>query len=263
MSGPGGHSFWPRWRDNRLFTALVAVLVVYACVWILTAVRLNVHAYDAIGKAPETPRTIAVGGTGKVTAPPTVAVVSAGVQTDGGTDIASTQRQNTDRMNALIAAVKALGVADADIQTANYSIYPRYDYTNGKTTLVGYTVTQSVNVKVRDMTKVSAVFGKAGELGANQVSGPQFTIDDPESVRAEARSKAIEDAKAKAATLAASLGVRLVRVASFSESSSPSPVIYDYAKSAAPMGIGGGPSPDIQSGSLDVTSDVTVTYEIE
>jgi hypothetical protein len=238
--------------------------VVYACVFILTAVRNNVRQHDAIGKAPETPRTISIDGTGKVTAPPTVAIVSAGVQTEGGTDIAATQRQNTDKMNALITAFKSLGIAAADVQTANYSIYPRYDYSNGKTDLTGYTVSQSLTVKVRDLTKVSTVFQKAGELGANQVSGPDFTIDDPETVKAEARDLAIANAKEKAVTLAKALGVKIVRVASFNESSGGMPPIaYDLAKSSA-LGIGGGgAAPAIESGTLDVVSNVSVSYEIE
>jgi uncharacterized protein YggE len=260
----GPRSIWPRWDENRLYTALVAILLVYAAVWLLTAVNNNVRQFGVIGKAPETPRTIAVDGTGKVTAAPTIAMISAGVQTDGGTNIAATQKQNTDKMNALTAAIKALGVAPADIQTANYSIYPRYDYTTGKTVLTGYTVSQSVNVKVRDLAKVSDVFQKAGELGANQVSGPDFTIDDPESVKADARAKAITNAEEKAATLAAALGVKLVRVASFNESSS-APVPYDFSAKSA-MGIGGGGNaapPQIETGTLDVVSNVTISYEIK
>lgn len=266
MSNPNNscpRSFWPRWDENRLFTTLLAILIVYASVWLLVAVRNQSKQYATIGKQPETQRMISVEGTGKVSAPPTVAMVRAGIQTEGGTDIAATQKQNTDKMNKLIEAIKVLGIAAADIQTANYSIFPRYDYIDGKTQLSGYSVTQNVNVKVRDLSKISAVFQKAGELGANQVSGPDFTLDDPETARAEARQKAIANAQEKAATLAKTLGVKLLRVESFYESAGAPPATFDYAKSSMGIGGGGEIAPQIETGSLEVVTNVTITYDIE
>lgn len=263
MASNEPRSLWPRWDENRLFTVLSAILLVYMSVWLLTAVRNNVREFDSIGKEPEAKRTIMIDGTGKVSAPPTIAQISVGVLTEGGLDIATTQKKNTEKMNALIASVKGIGVATDDIQTANYAIYPRYDYSDGKNALVGYTVSQNVTVKVRDLAKVSVVFQKAGEIGANQVNGPDFTIDDPESARADARAKAIENAQEKAATLASSLGVRLVRIVSFNEFSdqAPGPMMYESLKS----GIGGGAptAPQVEAGSLDVVANVSVTYEIE
>ncbi|TAL18964.1 DUF541 domain-containing protein [Patescibacteria group bacterium] len=258
-SAPEPRSFWPRWDENRLFTVLVAIFLVYASVWLLTAIKNNAKQFEAIGKAPEEKRTIMIDGTGKVSATPTIARIQVGVLTEGETDIAAAQKQNTEKMNALVAALKAMGIAQADLQTTNYSIYPRYDYTNGKSILVGYTVSQNVNVKVRDLTKVSAVFQKAGELGANQVSGPDFTIDDPESLRAEARDKAISNATAKAADIAKALGVRIVRVVSFNESVGGGFPTPEFAL----KGDMGGAAPQIETGSLDVSANVSVTYEIK
>lgn len=263
-SAGGSHSCWPNWRENRLFSVLLAILILVAAVWLVSVVRNNFKTWHAIGLAPVAPRTISIDGLGKVSSPPTIAQISTGVVSEGDLNIGKTQKQNTDKMNALVVALKTLGIADKDLQTANYNISPRYDYTDGKSRITGYTVSQELSVKVRDLTKVSDVFQKAGELGANQVTGPNFTIDDPETARAEARKLAIENAKQKAEVLAKSLGVKILRVATFYESSGGEPVpMMNYAKSD--LGIGGGATaaPQIQSGTLDVVSNVSVTYEIE
>ncbi|TAK05405.1 SIMPL domain-containing protein [Patescibacteria group bacterium] len=225
------------------------------------SVKTN-QAYEEtkrIGRADVPQPTIAINGEGRVTAVPDVARISVGLITEGR-DIATIQRQNTEKMNNLIAAVKTLGVADKDIQTTNYSIYPKYDYTDGRSILSGYTVNQNATVKVRDLSKVGAIFAKVGEIGANQVSGPDFTIDDPTALRDQARLDAIADAQMKAEALARSLGVRLGRVVGFSESGSGAPVpFYDLAR-----GLGGAESapPKIEAGELDITSDVSLVFEI-
>ena len=160
--------------------------------------------------------------------------------------------------------MRDIGIKADDIQTSNYNIQPRFDYRDGASRVNGYTITQAVSVKVRDLSRVGDVLGKAGQVGVNQVNGITFTIDEPTSLQQEARKKALEDAKKKANELAQSLGVEIVRVVSFSET--------PYAYSALPMtpsyradGMGGGGgyvAPSIQSGSLDVTSNVVVTFEI-
>lgn len=225
------------------------------------SVKTN-QAYEQtkrIGRADVPQPTIAISGEGKVTAVPDVARISVGLLTEGR-DIAALQRQNTDKMNKLIDAMKALGVADKDIQTTNYSIYPKYDYTDGRSVLSGYTVNQNATVKVRDLSKVGAIFAKVGEIGANQVSGPDFTIDNPTALQDQARLEAIADAQQKAETLARSLGVRLGRVVGFSESGNGGPVpMYDFAR-----GIGGAEAaaPKIEAGELDISSDVSLLFEI-
>lgn len=225
------------------------------------SVKTN-QAYEQtkrIGRADVPQPTIAINGEGKITAVPDIARISVGLITEGR-DIATLQRQNTEKMNNLIAAVKQLGVAEKDIQTTNYSIYPKYDYTNGGSILSGYTVNQNATVKVRDLSKVGAIFAKVGEIGANQVSGPDFTIDDPTALRDQARLDAITDAQTKAEALARSLGMKLGRVVGFSESGGGSPApMYDLAR-----GMGGAEAvaPKIQAGELDITSDVSLIFEI-
>jgi hypothetical protein len=120
-----------------------------------------------------------------------------------------------------------------------------------------------VTVKIRDLSKVSSVLSAAGTVGANTVSGLNFTIDKPEALQAAAREKAISDAMSKAGVLGGQLGIKFVKVVGFSEGSpSQPPIMYNsMAKDA-----GGGapsPAPSIQTGSQDVVSNVTLTFEIQ
>jgi uncharacterized protein YggE len=165
-------------------------------------------------------------------------------------------------MNTIIEKLKSMGVAKDDIQTSSYNIWPQYDYTNGVQVQRGFMVSQSVDVKIRKLDSVGDILATAGTLGANQVGGVNFTIDDPERVRQEARLKALDAAKAKAAALADAAGVKLGKIVNFSESVSGGnqPTLF-YAKDAS-AGMGGAPAPSVEPGSQDVVVSVTVNYEI-
>lgn len=248
-------------KDNKFLQVAMGLLALVLIVFVGAKTRNALQEYHYIGTSGRD--TISIGGEGKVSAKPDLALANLGVTTDSPT-VKDGQTQNTQKMNAIIAAIKAMGVEDKDIQTSNYSIYPKYDYSNGKTTLSGYTVSQQVTVKVRNLDSVGDVLAKAGDLGANQVNGVSFTIDDPTSLQADARMKALEDARKKADVLARALGLTIVKVVTFSESSGnvpPVPIPY-MADKAYGIGGGGIPSPTVESGSLDVTSDVTVTFEV-
>jgi len=251
-------NFWPKFRENPIFAALLAALFVLILALVGVRTWNDVSAHKQIGRAPLSRDTITIDGLGKVTGKPTLAVVDVGLYAEGQ-DVPTVQQSNSNKVNAIIAAMKDLGMAEADLQTSNYSISPKFDYKNGTQNVVGYTVSQSLTVKVRDLAKVGAVLAKAGQLGANQINGVTFTIDDPTQLKQEARKKALADAYAKAKELSEAMGVQVVKVVTFSESSSANtPVPYLYRTDAAI----GGAAPDIQAGSLDVVSDVSVTFEI-
>jgi uncharacterized protein YggE len=247
-------------KDNPVLgNAMIAVGV-------LLVIFLGAQSYKTlleshqVGFAPRVPDTFSISGEGKVSGKPTLAEVSIGLYSEGQ-DVPKVQDANTVKVNDIVDAMKQLGVAADDLQTSNYNIQPKYQYTDGNQTVIGYTVSQSLNVKVRDLTKVGAIVSKAGELGANQVNGVTFTIDDPSSLQQQARAKAIDDARKKADELAKAMGVTIVRITTFSETSNnPPPPIYFGNAGAVPMVKAA--APDIQPGSLDVTSDVSVTFEI-
>lgn len=241
----------------------VVALVIVAYVGVLTWNAVETHS--TIGRPPDVRDVITLSGEGKVTAKPDIAYLSLGIFSTGA-DVASTQKRNTEQMNAITSAMKAFDIKDEDLQTSNYSVSPEYDYRDGKQTLRGYRVSQNLSIKIRDLSKIGDILAKAGELGSNEIYGVTFNVDDPTELESQARDEAISDAKDKADALARQLGVRLGRIVSFSEDGYvPTAMRSDYsayAKEQA-MGVGGAPSPDIQSGSLDVVKNVSVTFEIK
>lgn len=242
---------------------LVKVLALLLMVFLASLIVNNIRKFKYIGRAPTSPYTITIAGMGKVTATPTIAVTNVGLVTEK-LDVAAAQAENSEKINKLIAAMKALEISSDDIKTTQYQIYPKYSYEEKRgSQITGYSVTQSVEVKIRDLAKISQVLAKAGEAGANQVSGIQFTIDDPKNLRAEAREQAVKDAKEKAEKLAAELGVHLGKVVNFSEMSGGGPQMpmHMYAKESS-ASIGGA-APDVQAGTLEINSEVAVTYEIK
>lgn len=240
---------------------LLAVLVVFVGLKSWNALAEHYR----IGVAVRDRDTISVQGEGKVTATPDVALLNLGVQSDADT-VRAAQTDNTKKMNAITAMLKEQGVKAEDIQTSGYSIQPRINWENGQQDIVGYTVNQNVTAKVRELDKAGDILAQAGDLGANQVGGIQFTIDDPQALQDEARQKAIDDAREKAQALAKQLGITIVKVVSFNESGQGGPVypMADRVMTLEAGGMGGAPSPapDIQPGSEEVMSDVQVVFEV-
>lgn len=241
-----------------LATALTVFLVVF--LGVLTWNEVKKHDY--IGRESQQTYTITIDGEGKITAIPDIAQISLGIQTEKLTVVAA-QKENTDKMNKIIDELKKMGIETKDIKTTNYSIYPRYDWTEGRQILRGYTVSQNVSVKIRDLEKVGAIVDKAGSLGANQVGSLSFTIDEPEKIRQEAREKALLNAKEKAEALAKVAGVKLGKLVSFSESGAvPTPIYRDYTVKALGMGGVEEAAPTIEAGSQEIIVNVMVTYEV-
>jgi uncharacterized protein len=250
-------------KKMHILVCLAAVFLSVLSVFFIFKIRNESREYGYIGRAPLTQYTVSIDGEGKVSGKPDVAVINLGVQSDAKT-VKDAQNDNTKKMNAIVQAVKDLGVKAEDIQTANYSIYPKYSYNKdtGASDIIGYTVSQSATVKVRDLDKTGAILGTAGELGANTVGGVQFTIDNPEALKEQAREKAIDNAKKKASELFKKLGVSAGRIVSFSENTGGMPIYYKGYES---MGIGGGAAsaPQIESGSLDIVVNVGLVFEIK
>lgn len=148
---------------------------------------------------------------------PDVATISAGVVTqaaDGNTAL----RQNAEQMARVVAAIKAAGIADKDVQTSGISLNPQYRYVeNEAPRITGYQASNNVNLKVRDITRLGKVLDALASVGANQINGPSFEIDQPEPVYDEARLAALKKAQARAGTYAKALGLKVRRIVSISE----------------------------------------------
>ncbi|OGZ33989.1 MAG: hypothetical protein A2Y98_00800 [Candidatus Portnoybacteria bacterium RBG_19FT_COMBO_36_7] len=246
-----------------LLAALFAVLIVIVAVFMIFAAMNEYKKGGYIGLDVKEKNSITISGEGKIFATPDIGVVDLGVVSEANT-VAAAQKDNVTKMNKITQAMKDLGVEEKDLKTTNYNISLRYQYNNyyNRSDIIGYEVNQTLEVKIRDLDKVGDIIAKAAELGANQVGSLAFTFDDPEKLNQDARIKAIANAKEKADTLSSSLGVKLVRIINFSESSYIPPTPY-YSEKALGIGGGGASTPDIQTGQNEVTSSVTIVYEIQ
>ncbi len=261
--------------QNNRFLRTVTVLLFAGTLYLLALSVNSVKEFGYIGRDVPASTTINVSGDGAAFAVPDIAEFTFSVVKEAKT-VPEAQKHSAELANAIIEFLKTSGVEEKDIKTVNYSVNPRYEWQtagqiicregfcppSGKQTLVGYEVNQSVSVKVRTVDDAGKLLSGVGEKGATNVSGVEFTIDNPDAVQREARQKAIEKAQTKAAELAKDLGVRLVRIVSFNESGAPGPIFY--GKEMA-LGMGGdmaAPAPVITPGENKVTSNVTITYEI-
>jgi len=260
-------------RFWKFSTVAVAVLIAF-----LAAIAVKTfREVGYVGSNPGQSYTVDVNGTGEAFAVPDVATFSFSV-IETAKEVAPAQQAATDRMNAALKAIRAAGIADKDIQTQSYNINPRYEYQNavcprpvdssvvycppGKSIITGYEVSQSVAVKVRDLSKAGAIFSSIGALGVENVNGLSFSVDKPEAVQAEARAKAIAAAQAKARELARQLGVSLGRIVSFSESGGDYPRPVYYAAGAREMKASAAVAPEVPTGEQKIISNVSIVYEI-
>ncbi|HEX5826224.1 MAG TPA: SIMPL domain-containing protein [Candidatus Limnocylindrales bacterium] len=245
-----------------LVIAAAGLLVGLAAAPVLAGVtapqRVAQPAPGIDGVIPE--HTIAVGGSGKVSVVPDMATVSLGVLVQERTAKGARETAAT-RMTKVVAALKALGIADKDIATSTVSLNPVYDYASTMQKITGYQLTNMVTVTVRDLEVVSAVVDDAVLAGATAVNGISFDVADRSAAEANARIAAMTDAKAKADALAGAAGVSITGVATIAESVS-TPVWY-----SPEMGLAEGAARDattpILAGSQDITITVSVTYLID
>lgn len=208
----------------------------------------------------DTVNTITISAEGKIYAKPDIGQINLGVTNEAKT-VSEAQTKSTEAINKIMAFLKSSAIEDKDIKTTNYSITPVYDYTEHKQTLRGYSVTQNLEVKIRDLAKAGDIIGGAAENGANLVGGLNFTIDDLDSIKAHARQQAIEKAEAKALKLADELNIKLGKLLSFNENGGY-PVYYD--KSMMALGLGAGETaPSIPTGENEITVNVSLTYKIK
>jgi uncharacterized protein YggE len=199
--------------------------------------------------------------TGEVTRVPDVAVISAGVVSRAAGASAALQ-DSAARMQRVIAALKRAGIADRDIQTSNVSLNPEYRYPeNQSPQLVGYTASNTVTVRFRDIRTSGKILDALVAEGANQISGPNLAVDQPEAALDEARGKAIAIGRARAELYARSLGMRVVRVVAVNETGGsypqpPVPVFMEARAANLPM-------TKIEPGEQKLQVSVSMTFELQ
>lgn len=252
--------------SNR--TARIAGIAVL----ILLALFLLVTTWDkAFGRDINDPyNTITVEGTGTAAMVPDTARITFTVM-ESASEVAAAQESATKRTDAALEALKDMDIEERDIKTVSYNISPKYEYpqpcyggicTTSAPRIVGYDVSQTIEVKVRETAKAGDVLAALGGLGVQNVSGPEFVVDDETEVKNEARAEAIEEARAKAKTLAKELNVHLGKVVSFSEMAGSQPM-YGYGRGGMMMDSAVAQSaPSLPTGENETDITVMITYEI-
>lgn len=258
---------------KKVISKSLILLLIVSSLFIAVKFLSEWRAYGNAGSMNA--NTITLSGHGEVNAVPDIANVSFSIRKEAKT-VKEAQDMVASVEKSAIDFLKTNKIEDKDIKTTNASFYPKYEYKydslvpcneygcpprTGKNTITGYEASETITVKIRNTDDVGKIMQGLGELKVSELNGPNFSIDDEDGLKAEARKKAIDDAKAKAKALARDLGVSLGRIASFSENGDyyPSPMMYNKAmdvsmESAMPAVI--------PKGENTISADVSITYEI-
>lgn len=236
---------------------LVGALMLGAVGWVAPAAAQQATVTQTIAGT-----RLDISATGEVTRVPDVAIISAGVVSRGATATATLQDSAT-RISQVLSALKRAGVAERDIQTSNVSLNPEYRYPDNQSPqLTGYTATNQLTIRFRDIRSSGKILDALVSQGANQINGPNLTIDKPEAALDEARANAIAAGRARAELYARSMGLHVARIVAVSESGGYAvpppapPVPMMMARSEAA-------STNIVPGEQKLQVNVSMTFELQ
>jgi uncharacterized protein YggE len=230
---------------------LMAILVL--------SIALTACGPSTITVQPQPPqRTITVTGTGMVTLTPDIAYINIGVHSqDASASVALTD--NSTKAQAIIEVIKAAGVAEKDIQTTNFSIYPQQQYdNNGNMTGILYVVENTVYVTVRDLSTLGSLLDATVRAGANTINSISFDLADKTAALSQARLAAVAEANKQADELTGATGVSLGDVQTISYFDSTVPVTIQYSRND----MAAAESVPVQAGSMEISTTVTIVYAI-
>lgn len=257
-------------RDRELTHRLIRLLgVLMSAFLIVLVLSYAVSTWQAWQEVRGGRIEVLVSGEGKVSGRPDIARVNAAIVVERES-LADAQAEASRRSNALVAALAAAGIAERDVRTTGYNIFPQYSYprpcygtvcpVEDQPRIVGYQIRQSFSVTVREVARSGDVLSEIVASGVNEIGGLGFTIDDPDALLADARSNAIRDARTKIEVIARDLDKRVGRIVGFSESGGAPPIIF--AREAADLVGKGGAAPALPTGENEITVTVSITYEL-
>jgi uncharacterized protein YggE len=208
-----------------------------------------------------------ISGSGIIYAKADIANINIGLKTGVKKTAVEATKESTNKINNIIEELKKLKIEEKDIKTSDYNLNPIHNWTEEKgQELIGYEVTQTLTLKIRDLNKIGEVIAKTTEQGANQIGNIAFTIDDEFALKNQARELAIKKAKEKAQLIANQSGIKLGAIKNVTENFEPNVypmyanVKMDTMMSEASESLA---SPDIQSGQNEIKVDVTISYEVK
>ena len=231
----------------------------------LMAALMLVSAPVMAQNAPEIKgTTLDISAEASIKAEPDMATISAGVVTTAPTADAA-MKENSTKMNAIFAAVKKAGIADKDRQTSGITVHPQYRYEENKApVVVGYQATNTIDVTLRNLKNIGPVLDSLIAQGSNQINGPTFTVENPETLLNDARKEAVEKARKRAEVYAAATGLKIAKIRSISENSNIGypPVMFSRAKVAMASMEADAATP-IASGQVNLSVNVNISYELQ
>ncbi len=247
------------WRNPKIILILIGMLLITGIV-VVSILRdriVNQNQWQ-----------VSVMGQGKVSYQPDIAIVNLGVQVERVSTAESALSQLNKKMASVLKAIEELGIAAEDIQTQNFTVFSQYDYIDQVSVLAGYNANQQLSVKVKELDKnpdlVSNIIIKASAAGANQVNGVSFNVSNLESLKDQARIKALEDARRKAASLASAAGVKLKKVVGWWENLVQAPGIATPYSYDGKGGAGGGTtSGTIPTGQQEIIIEIGLNYQVK
>jgi len=252
------------------FGWLTIFAIVFGAVFTFYAV-VFIRGYNSDNQV----NTVTIAGYGEVVAVPDIASISFSV-TETSESVKSAQDLASEKINKVFEYLKGEGVEEKDIKTTSYDIYPKYEWINkgcdygeicsprGNRELVGYEVSQRTQIKVRDTSKAGGVLSGLGSFEVQQISGLSFTVDDVETLKEEARDKAIADAIEKSKRLEKALGVKFVKIISYYENDRNISYDVGYSKEVLMDSVRGNNEflPEISTGEKTITSSINISYKI-
>lgn len=261
-------------KEKTFLTKIGVVLMIVLSLYFFAKAVSEVKNYSNISSDSPAANVISFEGKGEVFASPDLATISLTIR-ENAKDVKTAQDKVTAKEKAVLEFLDKNDIAKKDIKTENYSSYPKYDYgvpcyggigipcRQDAPKIIGYEVSEYISVKVRDLANVGEVLQGIGSVGISEISGPNFSVDNEDGLKSQARKLAIDDAKAKAKSLSKDLGVKLVRIVSFSENGNGNyPMMYATKGAGMMDSYGSAPAPELPTGENKITSNVTITYEI-
>lgn len=205
-----------------------------------------------------------VTGEGKVFVTPDTAKVTVGIQ-ETGSSLISVQENANKKSQALVAAIKKLGIDEKDIKTTSYNLYPQYDYLTSTTNrITGYQISTNYEIKVKDFDKVNEVLTISTSVGANVIGSVSFEVNDETKKEKlnEARKMAVDEAKAKAEGLASAAGLTLGKIINVSESQASDNIVRPMYATVDEASGKGQTEPAIEAGQTEIKITVSLAYEV-
>lgn len=246
-------------KNNKILISLASLFLA------LSSILICIIGVQIINKNPFSTenKTLIISGEGKASYEPNIATLNLG-HTSEDLEPAKAQKDNQEVIDKMQNTLeKEFEIDKKDMQTSDYSLYPRYDWINNVRVLKGYEVRQSIKLKVRKLDQLSSILEAAGKLGLNNINGPIFDVDDIEKIKAEAREKAFLNAKQKAEDYSKLANIKLGKIINIAETyntSSGYPTYYGERGGAGGGGYGGAGA--VAVGENEVGVSVGLSYEL-